>query len=171
MSNGRAESSSCSRDSPVSRGVGTHAPSDSGRGLMSSLGRACRFGWRDDRSVGDGEHAEERSSDGQPIVFGKNGGYCTGDAPPGGLLERLREWRGDAGKARACREMHEPDAVTAASARCLLRSDLRVPFPVESELPPPAESEKKFPKKGHPSAGCLRSRVTRVRWAQPTPCS
>ena len=78
-------------------------------------GRACRFWCRNDRSVGNRENAEERSSDGLPMVFGENGGYCSGDAPRGGIPRSLRESGVDAGKARACREMHELDAVAAAS--------------------------------------------------------
>jgi hypothetical protein len=60
-------------------------------------------------------NTEERSSDGLPVVFGKNRGDGPGGYSLGRLPGRLRESRVDAGKARVCREMHELDAVTAAS--------------------------------------------------------
>ena len=55
------------------------------------------------------------------------------------------ECRADAGKARAYREMHELDAVTAASTRRRIRSDLRVPVPAEDELPLPTNLRSVFP--------------------------
>jgi len=127
-------------------------------GPARRTGRACRFGCRSVRSDGRGEHAEKRSSDGLPTVFGENGGYYTGDAPPGRLLERLRERGADAGKVRACREMHEPDASAAGSAGRRLRSDLRVPVPAESEPTSARESEKSFPKRNtHRPGVCGRA--------------
>ena len=110
-------------------------------------GRACRFGGRNHCSDGSRENAEERSSDGLPIVFGENGGYYSPDAPRGSLPGSPRENRVDAGKAWACQEMHEPDAVAAVSTRRRLRSDLRVPVPAESEPTSAHESEKCFSEK------------------------
>ena len=133
--------------SSVSPSYPPHPRFDSPCSPARRMGRACRFGCRNDRSVGNGEHAEEHSSDGLPIVFGENGGYNTPGAPRGRLLGSPWESGVEAGKARACWEMHEPDAVTAASARCRPGSDSRVPVPGESEPTSARESEKCVPEK------------------------
>jgi hypothetical protein len=51
------------------------------------------------------------------MVFGENRGYYSGDAPRRRLPGSMWESSVDAGKARACREMHEQSAITAAPIR------------------------------------------------------
>ena len=73
----------------------------------------------------------------------------------------------NAGNVRACREMHEPDAVAAPSTRRRLRSDSRFPFPADSESTSARESEKCFPESNTLRPGvCLKSEVW-VRLPQP----
>jgi hypothetical protein len=97
---------------------------------------------------------------------GTNRGGGRGVVPRGSLRSDpgRSEWMRD--KARASREMHEPDAVAAASTGRRLQSDLRVPVPAESEPASVRESEKCFPKKNTLPAGRC-GREGRARRAQP----
>jgi hypothetical protein len=79
-------------------------------------------------------------------VRGEQGGPYRGlrrCGPP--VLSGGVGWR--RGKPRICREMHEPDAVAAASVRAEDRREQEFPLPAKRELPLPANLRNAFPRR------------------------
>jgi len=144
-----AEETSARRESPaVLPGLPSHARSDSACSPARRAACVCRFGCRNDCSVGDGENAEKRPLDGLQMVFGENrGGAAPGIVPE----EAFRVACGRVGWMRARRGPAERYENWTPSQphryRAETRPRKRFPFPAESEPTSARESERCFPKK------------------------